>query len=236
MSLAHGPKTSANGLVLCLDASNTKSYPGSGNTWFDASGNGNHFTLYNSPVWDGTSMSFSTTGSKYARSTNTFNLSYTNAITVECIYKVASVADNKMIFEHTADWNTNGGAFGAFTNSNGGLDAQPSTNNDLHMNSAVGRLDSGPCSDLTVYSMSQWTFVQGEGVRHFNNGIAPAVINNVVSAGSNFANAYTYIAVRGGTNFHDGTLNTIMLKVYDRKLTDAELQQNYKVFKNRFGI
>jgi len=35
------------GLVLHLDAADPKSYPGSGTTWFDLSGNGNHGTLIN---------------------------------------------------------------------------------------------------------------------------------------------------------------------------------------------
>jgi type IV pilus assembly protein PilA len=36
-----------NGLVLNLDAGNPASYPGTGNTWFDLSGNNNHGTLVN---------------------------------------------------------------------------------------------------------------------------------------------------------------------------------------------
>ncbi len=42
-----GPNIITDGLVLHLDAANTKSYPGSGNTWFDLSGNGNDGTLVN---------------------------------------------------------------------------------------------------------------------------------------------------------------------------------------------
>jgi hypothetical protein len=40
-----------NGLVLCLDAGNTKSYPGSGTTWTDLSGRGNTGTLTNGPTY-----------------------------------------------------------------------------------------------------------------------------------------------------------------------------------------
>jgi hypothetical protein len=36
---------------LCLDAGNTKSYPGSGTTWTDLSGRGNHHTLTGSPTY-----------------------------------------------------------------------------------------------------------------------------------------------------------------------------------------
>jgi hypothetical protein len=40
MGIAYNPRTITDGLVLCLDAANSKSYPGSGTTWTDLSGNG----------------------------------------------------------------------------------------------------------------------------------------------------------------------------------------------------
>ena len=46
MSLNHGPRTIIpDGLILHLDAANTKSYPGSGTVWKDLSGNGRDGTL-----------------------------------------------------------------------------------------------------------------------------------------------------------------------------------------------
>ena len=50
MALSHSPQISLNGLVLCLDAANPKSYPGSGTTWTDLSGNGNNATYNGSPI------------------------------------------------------------------------------------------------------------------------------------------------------------------------------------------
>ena len=38
MGLSHSPSITTDGLVLCLDAANPRSYPGSGNTWLDLSG------------------------------------------------------------------------------------------------------------------------------------------------------------------------------------------------------
>jgi hypothetical protein len=46
-----GPNIVTDGLVLHLDAANTKSYPGSGTTWFDKSGRGNNGTLTNGPTF-----------------------------------------------------------------------------------------------------------------------------------------------------------------------------------------
>lgn len=47
MSATGGPDIVEDGLVLALDAANVKSYPGSGTTWSDLSGNGNNGTLVN---------------------------------------------------------------------------------------------------------------------------------------------------------------------------------------------
>jgi hypothetical protein len=47
MGLSHSPSIITQNLSLCLDAANPKSYPGSGTTWTDLSGNGNNGTLVN---------------------------------------------------------------------------------------------------------------------------------------------------------------------------------------------
>lgn len=47
MAEVHGPKIVRDGLILNLDAADINSYPGSGTTWYDLSGNNNHGTLYN---------------------------------------------------------------------------------------------------------------------------------------------------------------------------------------------
>ena len=62
-----------NGLTLCLDAGNTKSYPGSGTTWTDLSGRGNTGTLegagYNSA--NGGSLTFDGTDDYVSITSNT---------------------------------------------------------------------------------------------------------------------------------------------------------------------
>jgi len=47
----YGPRIVSNGLVLCLDAANKRSYPGTGTTWTDLSGNSNNGTLTNGPTF-----------------------------------------------------------------------------------------------------------------------------------------------------------------------------------------
>ena len=45
MSYNNGPKIVSEGLVLYLDAANSRSYSGSGTTWSDLSGNGYDFNV-----------------------------------------------------------------------------------------------------------------------------------------------------------------------------------------------
>ena len=52
MALTHSPSIVTNGLVLCLDAGNPKSYPGTGTAWTDLSGRGNNATLTNGPTFN----------------------------------------------------------------------------------------------------------------------------------------------------------------------------------------
>ena len=50
MALHHNPRIVTDGLVLALDAADTNSYPGSGTTWYDLSGNDNHVSMNNSVI------------------------------------------------------------------------------------------------------------------------------------------------------------------------------------------
>jgi hypothetical protein len=49
MAVTYGPQFPKP--TVFLDALNVASYPGSGSTWSDISGNGNHFTLFGSPTY-----------------------------------------------------------------------------------------------------------------------------------------------------------------------------------------
>jgi hypothetical protein len=76
----------SNGLKLNLDASNPGSYSGSGNTWYDLSGNNNHATLNNSPTYDAASASIVTNGTNQYLSVPLFNNSITNVTIQTWVY------------------------------------------------------------------------------------------------------------------------------------------------------
>jgi len=52
MGFNYSPKIITDGLVLYLDAANTRSYPGTGTTWSDLSKIGNNGTLINGPTFN----------------------------------------------------------------------------------------------------------------------------------------------------------------------------------------
>ena len=51
MGLSHSPSIITQNLVLCLDAANSKSYPGSGTTWYNLIPGGVNGTLTNGPTY-----------------------------------------------------------------------------------------------------------------------------------------------------------------------------------------
>ena len=88
MSFHHSPKIVTDGLVLCLDAADKNSYPGSGTTWTDLSGNGNA-TMVNSPVFSSThpsSFSFDA-NTEYFSLTNNNEMSMTGNVTLISWFK-----------------------------------------------------------------------------------------------------------------------------------------------------
>lgn len=76
----------SSGLKLNLDASNPSSYAGSGNAWYDLSGNNNHATLNNSPTYDAASGSIVTNGTNQYLSVPLFNNSITNVTMQTWVY------------------------------------------------------------------------------------------------------------------------------------------------------
>ena len=90
MAFQRGPNIVKEGLILMLDAANPKSYPGSGTTFYDLSGNGNHHIIEGSPVYQNNSLVLNSTNgfSKYsamsgATTNNTVVLFYSTSDTVE---------------------------------------------------------------------------------------------------------------------------------------------------------
>ena len=99
-SPAPAPLYPTNGLVLALDAGNSSSYPGTGTSWTDLSGNGNTGTLTNGPTYGGSGSSgyidFDGTND-YVDIANSSSLNPTTGITLLAWYKMDALVSNQNI-------------------------------------------------------------------------------------------------------------------------------------------
>ena len=73
MGFFRGPNIVRDGLVLALDAASPRSYPGSGTTWKDLSGNDNNGTLINDPTFSNNTIQFDGTNDYIGTSFSTQN-------------------------------------------------------------------------------------------------------------------------------------------------------------------
>ena len=106
-----GAKFVTDGLILYLDAANSNSYPGNGNTWFDLSGNNNHARI-NGPTFSNSQIKHFTFDGSNDDITSMNLSSYTN-LTIEVWYY-----DNRTPGQYDLlTYNGNSGSY-TFTNNN----------------------------------------------------------------------------------------------------------------------
>lgn len=242
MALAHNPQIVKSGLVLCLDAANTKSYPGTGTTWYDISGNGNHFTLYNGVLFDNEGL-YSDGVDAYGRSANTLDLSGTSTITVISVFKDVTTSSGFMVYEHTDNWNTTNSGYGGFgfsTNSNGGSAGSVPYGSHIQLKGNVGYSGTNVIN-LGILNYQHYSVIHdftqsanNETNLYYNGALysdSPYPSNNT----GNFGNDYMYLFKRGsGSVGSQGRL--AVLKIYNRALTANEIYQNYIALRGRYGV
>ena len=112
MGINYNPRIVTNGLVLALDAGNIKSYPGSGTTWGDLSGNGNVGIMTNGPVYssmNGGTIVFDGNNDNVSIGTNGFSFGSSPG-TLSAWAKSAGLSFSRTIFSY-GNAETNGARF-----------------------------------------------------------------------------------------------------------------------------
>ena len=237
------PTLFTDGLVVQLEAGNPSSYPGTGTVWYDISGNGNNFTLFNGASYDSTTKSMAFDGSDdYARSTNFIDLSSASATTVQWIGK-QDTASQQFLWEHTPDWNSTPGGFGILMDSTGNGFQQGSWHANWYNQSARNFINLIQ-STSNFFSQTHRLIPNNSlGLQDWVNTdlqtfvVGPGYPTGTSTVGNNngFANNYTYLASRAGSSLLlDGNIGVFLM--YNRALSQPEIVQNYEYYRSLYGL
>lgn len=246
MTLAHSPRIVLNGLVLCLDAANAKSYPGSGTTWTDLTTTRTSVTLLNGVGYNANNLGgvvFDGTND-YCLSGAAFSpVSATDTVTIFCWCKPDSTGPAH--------------ALSGLVSWGGRSDATPSNSTVLSLNTASATWgvsasfyfnDYAPDDSAIAIDKDKWNLV-GMVAR------SAATTNNLTlfkfnssGYGTNTGSSHNYargvsrtsgaISVGSVTALGNLRMKGIISQVliYNRELSENEMKQNFNALRGRYGI
>ena len=217
MAFNYSPKVITNGLVLYLDAANTRSYPGTGTAWNDLSRSGNNGTLTNGPTYNSANLGSIVFDGVDDFFTGSFVCNKT-FYSVDFWIFPTSVND----FNQGIGFNSFWGDFGLHTTAAGGV----------YVGTSVASRITPWRSNVYVTNVWQnftWTFNNGASA-FYKNGVLETSATLAVSTSPQFTTFYS-----GNVNGLTGRLANF--KVYSGKaLSSTEILQNYNATKTRFGL
>ncbi len=232
MSVNYNPSVVTSGLVLNLDAANIKSYPASGTSWFDLSGNGNTGTLTNGPTFDsanGGSLIFNGTN-QYITCSSLANYNFGSAITVEVFHKNNGNINYRGIVSNVYAVGTGFDLRYGRENYFGG------TNNGTRLGCSVttanGTYAISINSELNLWGHYCFTY-NGTLLQSYKNGQTFTNISASGSLGTN-TNVVTISRNSNSGEYLSGPLP--LVRLYNRALSSQEIYQNYNSLRGRYGL
>ncbi len=221
MGLFHSPRIVTDGLVMALDAANAKSYPGSGTTWNDISGNGNNATLNSVTHKSDNGGVFETAGALTSYiDNNTINLTSTN-FTVFCASRYSNLASAGRVVNALSN--------NFLVGHHGGR---------AERYYAQGWLTYGAGSALTeaqgrvawrVYHA--WGDISGDSYDFYVNERTILTGNNAGAQGPN-----GLLIGKSPYSAEPSEAHTAFVYYYNRVLTKDETMQNFNAVRGRFGL
>ena len=235
MAVNYNPKIATSGLVLYLDAANTRSYPGSGLTWTDLSGNSNTGSLANGPVYSGTNNGFFTLDgtNDYILANNTSLNSKFSSTSVSHFTWVYPTGAGMIVSELGQTTINTGWHDGNIEISSGGAFSFSTWHGSL-ANKVVS----------SSQSFNNWYYVgftyNGTTLTAYINGSSIGTTNFTRSApyDNGQQTHYALFAIES-TNMGTGGYGigrVASFSVYNRSLSADEVAQNYNALRGRFGI
>ncbi len=220
MAIFSGPEIAETGLVLCLDAANPRSYPGSGTVWNDLIDTTNYVILTNGPSYDSGlkgSIVFDGTND-YATSVSLANPN--GQLTCEVGLNYDSGTTYRNIFERS-------------TASRPMLWIDSSNKIEVSFSSGAGGITSANSYNGQNIVITA-TFNSGStpGIQLFVNG---NLTNTVTTSHVVWSNPSTFTLFnRSAGETFDGKI--YFIRFYNRVLSAGEILQNYNATRSRFGL
>jgi hypothetical protein len=216
-----------NGLVLELDAGQRASYPGTGNTWYDVSGNSLNGTLTNGPTFSGigatSSLVFDRTNDHILIADNSLLNTFTG-MTLEVIVKYTTT--NDQIFAQK--WNYTLGNDGytlEILNSAIVAACYSAGNSYLSVSISGYPINNTYHMIFTLSGSTQTLYINGVSVATNSGGSVPNISGTNFTIGNRSNLTGTYF---GG--------NVYLTKFYNRGLSAYEVKQNFDYYRTRYNI
>ena len=221
-----GPDIITDGLVLSLDAGSTRSYPGTGTTWYDLSGNENNFTFSGTPSVCGL---FDNEGSVYASRAAMPIDSSVNGYTIEVCFKINVDLGTgyQNVFQNGTSPNRH--MVWYFTSSN-------NLNALFHIPNSYNNLSDTLSLNTFYYLQLAYSPSGGgsNGRRAWINGVEKTVSNT--AAGNVTAAGIATIGIDNNLSSGQSDMSYAFIRYYDKGLSEAEILQNFNAQKSRFGL
>jgi hypothetical protein len=227
-------------LILWLDAGQSTSYAGTGNTWTDLSTNSLNGNLINTPTFDSQGwIVFDRTQSERVDFSDSASVDFTGtaSYTLEAwVYPLSNYPTETYagIFNHESNPGTGRDGWNMWLRGNA---AQNTTMTFATERFALGS-QSAPGFNLDQsVVLNNWhhivTTYDGTNIRMYRNGnlaggpsaSSLSITNTTVTMN---------IASRGTGSYFDGRIS--VAKIYNRALTADEVSQNFNALRHRYGI
>jgi hypothetical protein len=230
MGVNYNPKIVADGLQLYLDAANPKSYPGSGTTWTDLSGNENNATLVNGVSYssDNLGMLSGNTTNRYINISNDGLGDSFSSFTLELIARTRTGAgsDGYGYLYHRGVSQLVGSACMYFTMRTNSLVFSVNTNNNERT------INANANNVLGIYSVT-WN---GSTVKIYSSGEEVDSYSFSTFTASRTNNFFNLLGSSVNPTYRPGNHDIFSFKVYNKALTESEIKQNFNALRGRYGI
>jgi len=227
MSNRYGPRIVTDGLVLCLDAADNNSYPGTGTAWTDLSGNGNNGTLTNGPTFSSTNG-----GGIVFDGTNDFivgTLVVPSAFTFNVVFKANSTNQWAPEFNIWPNYPSGDRGWNIFSMTAGGSTstgtfAGTNVATRFHPNDTTGTIIPNQIQNITFTHENGTSKLYRNGaLTHTKPQTAPQNIGQT-----------KYYTLFSNPTYSPG--NLYIAQFYNRALSETEVLQNFNATKSRFGL